>query len=152
LNEFLQKHPHHINHNTEGVEKSLRIFGFKRMEHPLYSPNLAPCDFFLFSAIKQAFAGQYFETIDDLSMGVQAFLGGLSADFLQTVFEEWIRGLRLYREGGGEYVELTLQNGILTFVIARIGDVSPGQYRKPCISRPMSKLEQRAVIHFLTLK
>jgi hypothetical protein len=36
------------------------------MEYPSYSPDLAPCDFFLFGAMKQAFSGQLFDTIDDL--------------------------------------------------------------------------------------
>jgi hypothetical protein len=38
-------------------------------------------------------------------MGMEAFLGGLCADFLQTVSQEWARRLQLYRDGGGEYVE-----------------------------------------------
>jgi hypothetical protein len=38
--------------------------------------------------MKQAFAGQHFDNIDDLLMDVQGFLGRLSADFLQTVFQE----------------------------------------------------------------
>jgi hypothetical protein len=55
------------------------------MEHPPYSPDLPPCDFFLFCAMKQVFAGQHSDTIDDLFIGVGAFLGRPSADFLQTV-------------------------------------------------------------------
>jgi histone-lysine N-methyltransferase SETMAR len=68
-------------HNTEGVQESLVNFGFRRIGHPAYSPDLAPCDFFLSGAMKQAFAKQHFDTTDDLFMGLQAFLGGLSADF-----------------------------------------------------------------------
>jgi hypothetical protein len=54
--------------------------------------------------MKQEFAGQSFDTIDDLFMGVGVFLGGLSADFVHAIFQEWVRQLRLYPEGGGEYV------------------------------------------------
>jgi hypothetical protein len=55
--------------------------------------------------MKQAFAWQHFATIDDLLMRVQAFLGGFSAEILQTVFQEWKRRMQLCCEGGGEYVE-----------------------------------------------
>jgi hypothetical protein len=72
-------------------QKSLANFGFIRMEHPPYSPDSAPCDFFLFGAMKQAFAGQHLDPIDDLFMGVEVFLGGPSADFSQTVFQEWVQ-------------------------------------------------------------
>jgi histone-lysine N-methyltransferase SETMAR len=82
-------------HTTEGVRENLASFGFRRIAHPPYSPDLAPCDFFLFSAMKHVFAGQHFATIDDLLMGVEAFLRGLSPDVLQTVFQEWVRRLQL---------------------------------------------------------
>jgi hypothetical protein len=75
------------------------------MAHPLYSPDLAPCDFFLFSAMNQAFALHDFAAIDDLVMNVEAFLRGLSADFSQTVLQEWIRPLQLCCKGGGGHVE-----------------------------------------------
>jgi hypothetical protein len=75
------------------------------MAHRPYSPDSAPCDFFPFGAMKQAFAGQHFATINDLLMSVYAFLRGLSADFLQTVFQEWIRRLQLVCERGGKYDE-----------------------------------------------
>jgi histone-lysine N-methyltransferase SETMAR len=92
-------------HNTEGVRENLASFGFRGMEHPPYSPDLAPCDFFLFGAMKQWFAGQHFTAIDDQLMRVEALLRGLSADFLQTVFQEWIRRLQLCWEGGEKYVD-----------------------------------------------
>jgi hypothetical protein len=77
-------------HGTERVRENLASFGFRRMAHPPYSQDLASRDF-VFGAMKQAFAGQHFATIDDLLMSVDAFLRGLSSDFLQTVFQEWIR-------------------------------------------------------------
>jgi hypothetical protein len=92
-------------HNTEGVGENLASLGFRRMTHPPYSPDLALCDFFLFGVMKQAFTRQHFATIDNLLMSVEAFLRGLSADFLQTIFQEWIRRLQLCCEGGREYVE-----------------------------------------------
>jgi histone-lysine N-methyltransferase SETMAR len=89
-------------HNTEGVRENLASFGYRRMMHSPYSPDLTPCDFFLFSEMKQAFAGQHFATIDDLLMRVEAFLRGLSADFLQAVYQEQIRRLQLWCDSGGE--------------------------------------------------
>jgi hypothetical protein len=100
-------------HSTEGVRENLASFGFRRMVHPLYSPDLEPCDFFLFGAMKYAFTGQYFAIIDDRLTSLEASPRGLSADFLQTVFPEWIRRLQLCCQTGVEYVEQTLQNGIL---------------------------------------
>jgi hypothetical protein len=37
------------------------------LEHPPYSPNLAPSDFFfLFLKIKEIFKGRHFDNIDDI--------------------------------------------------------------------------------------
>jgi hypothetical protein len=76
---------------NDGVQESLADFGFRRMEHPPYRPDLAPYDFLLFGAMRQAFTEQHFDIIDDVFMGVEAFQGGLSADSLQIVFQEWTR-------------------------------------------------------------
>jgi hypothetical protein len=84
------------------VQESFVNFGFRKLEHPPYSPDLAPCDFLLFGAMKKPFAGQHCETIDNLCMAVEAFLGWLSANFSQTFFQEWVRRLQLNRESGGE--------------------------------------------------
>jgi AraC-like DNA-binding protein len=92
-------------HNTGGVQEQLTNLGFTRMEHPPDSPDLAPCDFYLFGAMKENFSGQRFERVDELFFAVEAFLGGLSAHFLRTVFLEWERRLRVYCESRAEYVK-----------------------------------------------
>jgi histone-lysine N-methyltransferase SETMAR len=91
-------------HNAEGVQKHLRGLGFKRLEHPPCSLDLAPCNFFLFGAMKGNFWGQRFDSLDRLFDAGESFLGGPCADILQPVFQEWIRHLRLCSESGGEYV------------------------------------------------
>jgi hypothetical protein len=75
--------------STEEVQEHLINLGSKRMEHPLYSLDLPPCDFYLFSAMKENLSGQRFESVDELFFAVETFLRGLSADFLRTVFLEW---------------------------------------------------------------
>jgi histone-lysine N-methyltransferase SETMAR len=61
-------------HSTEEVQGHLRYLSFTRMEHPLYSPDLAPCDFFLFGTMKENFSGQRFESAQELFRAVEAFL------------------------------------------------------------------------------
>jgi hypothetical protein len=75
-------------HNTEEVQNYLTNLGFKRMEHPPSSPDLAPCDFYLFGAMKENFSGQRFESVDELFFPFEAFLKGPPADFLRMGFLE----------------------------------------------------------------
>jgi hypothetical protein len=78
-------------HNGEGVRENVASCGFRRMAHPPHIPDLVPCDCFRFGAMKQAFVGHHFATIHTFLMSVEAFQRGLSADFLQTIFQESIR-------------------------------------------------------------
>jgi hypothetical protein len=96
---------HTVIHNVERVQERMEKFEFRRTEHMYYSLDLVLCDFFLFGAMKQASAGQHFNTIDDLFNGVKAFPGGLSSDLFQTVLQRLVQRFQLSREGGGEYVE-----------------------------------------------
>jgi hypothetical protein len=49
-------------HNALSVKRYLAKNNIPVMEHPPYSPNLAPCDFFLFLKIKSAVKGTKFES------------------------------------------------------------------------------------------
>jgi hypothetical protein len=92
-------------HSTQEVRERLAQLGFKRMEHPRYLLDLAPCDFFLFGVRKKHLSGQRFDGLGELSLAMERFLGGLSADILQTIHQEWLRQLGLFCESGGEYME-----------------------------------------------
>jgi transposase len=43
---------------------SIKKHKIPELEHPPYSPDLAPCDFFLFPKIKSALKGNHFTSID----------------------------------------------------------------------------------------
>jgi hypothetical protein len=92
-------------HDTEAVQEYLVDCGFSRMNYLAYGPDLAPCNFFLFGAMKEKFSGMHFASVDEPFQGVESFLRGLSADTIQTVYAEWVRRLELCCEIGGEYFE-----------------------------------------------
>jgi len=47
------------------------------LEHPAYSPDLAPSDFFLFLKIKEILKGRHFDDIDDIRSNTTAALKGV---------------------------------------------------------------------------
>jgi hypothetical protein len=54
--------------------------------HPLYSPDLAPSDFYLFGHVKSLSRGESFETEEDLFSAVHVILGSLEKLILSMVF------------------------------------------------------------------
>ena len=61
------------------------------LEHPLYSSNLAPCDFFLFSKIKSVLKGTHFSAIDSIQMATTMQLKKIPENALQECIESWKR-------------------------------------------------------------
>jgi hypothetical protein len=76
-----------------------------QIEHPPSSPDLAPCDFFLFGYIKEILKDQSFETRDELLEAIKAIVREIGRDFLQSTFRSWVHRLEECCRRGGDYVE-----------------------------------------------
>ena len=57
--------------------------------HPPYSPDLAPCDFWLFPKVKMTMKGKRFESIQDIEAAMTAQLKTLTKEDLQNCFRKW---------------------------------------------------------------
>jgi len=58
---------HHDNapaHTSALAKAKLVALGYELLPHPPYSPDLAPCDFFLFPNLKMSLVGQKFASND----------------------------------------------------------------------------------------
>jgi len=71
------------------------------LEHPAYSPDLAPNDFFLFPKIKETLKGRHFDDIDDIRSNTTAALKAIPQNQFQNCFE----GLHRRIASQGEYFE-----------------------------------------------
>ena len=71
------------------------------LEHPPYSPDMAPSDFHLFPNIKKHLHAKWFKSHDDVNPEVQTWLRGQDPTFYRQGFEKWISHLDkcLNREG-----------------------------------------------------
>jgi len=73
--------------NALSVKRYLVKNNIPVMEHPLYSPDLAPCDFLLFPKIKSALKGIRFEFVDAVKAKATQLLNSLTQDDLQHCFQ-----------------------------------------------------------------
>jgi histone-lysine N-methyltransferase SETMAR len=65
---------HHDNspaHDVLRVREFLAKNSITKMDHPPYSPELAPCDFWLFPKLKNALKGQRFADLSDIQHNVK---------------------------------------------------------------------------------
>ena len=77
-----------------------------RIDHPPYSPDLGPCDFYMFGYIKNTFANTVFSSMDEAVKEITAFVEGIPKKQLIAVFDEWRRRLLSCIERKGEYTFL----------------------------------------------
>ena len=99
---------HHDNassHSTNDVRDFLQQNRVELLPHPPYSPDLAPCDFFLFPRIKKQLGGKKFENVENLARSVQSIVDNiLKEDYCQS-FQNWKIRLQRCIEVEGNYFE-----------------------------------------------
>lgn len=79
--------------------------GFEILEHPPYSPDLAPSDFYLFPRLKEHPRGKKFEDNNEVMAAVEEFSESQSKDFffkgILGLAKRWTKCIDLL----GDYVE-----------------------------------------------
>ena len=73
------------------------------MPHPPYSPDLAPCDFFLFGHVKRQLQGSNFEDTPSLITRINEILSAITPEMRKSVFANWITRLNWVIENNGDY-------------------------------------------------
>jgi hypothetical protein len=63
----------------------LHELGCELLSHSLYSPNLAPSDFFLVKDLERMFAGKQFSTNEEVIAKTEAYLGA----YLSKSYYKW---------------------------------------------------------------
>jgi histone-lysine N-methyltransferase SETMAR len=91
-------------HTSQLVTKYLADNKVDVMPHPPYSPDIAPCDFWLFSKLKRELRGQRFADEDEVDIAVNKFLEGLPKNDWLDVFESWQNRMKRVIELQGDYI------------------------------------------------
>lgn len=90
-------------HNGSKTSEFLSDHRLKRVDHPAYSPDLSPCDFWLFGRIKQLLEEKKLESPEELISEIQSLFNEVTFEELQSVFQEWIERLNWVISNNGEY-------------------------------------------------
>ena len=82
----MQKWSQRSSLKNKGKEEFLATKEITVLQHPAYSPDLAPSDFFLLPKIKEILKGRHFDYTDDIRS-----LKALPQNQFQNCFEGWTR-------------------------------------------------------------
>lgn len=97
---------HHDNgrpHVHHAVSSYLESEGITIMPHPPNSPDLSPCDFWLFDLIKENLNDQ--NNSESLYRAVSNFMNSLNKAEYRKTFDKWIQRMHLCVDNNGDYFE-----------------------------------------------
>jgi histone-lysine N-methyltransferase SETMAR len=88
---------------AEWQPPNLTVEGLGRAEHPPYSPDLSPCDFWLFGFLKEKLKDLQLRGVQSFHQAIPDLWNELTFEDVHAVFLEWMNRLSWVRENKGEY-------------------------------------------------
>jgi histone-lysine N-methyltransferase SETMAR len=92
-------------HTAETTRLEIGVLGFETVEHPPYSPDLAPMDFRVFPVVKAALKGKRFDSFKELSYAAQTVVSGLDSQWYKDTYKQWIARHQKCIACDGEFFE-----------------------------------------------
>ncbi len=92
-------------HRADVVQRTLDFLQWPQLKHPPYSPDLSPCDFFLFPLLKRKLRGHNFRNIPALKEEILNQIAAVTALQWRRCFKQWIERCRKCLAFRGEYFE-----------------------------------------------
>ena len=81
-------HDNAKSHKTGAVTQYLKYNKFTSLSHSAYSPDLVPCDIWLFPRLEEILAGPKSTHIQDLSRAVFSVLRGIPKEEFSSTFQQ----------------------------------------------------------------
>ena len=92
-------------HKAKVAQAAIRDCGFEELNHPAYSPDLAPSDYYLFRNLKKHLRGERYDSDFQLTSAVESYFEGKTKEFflagLQSLKSKWDKCIVL----DGDWIE-----------------------------------------------
>ena len=98
-------HDNALAHKSATVQEYLKESGLNVLDHPPYSPDLPPCDFWLFPRLKEILAGHHFESRCGIGSVVYQCLQHTPEEDYWVAFQKWVDRCKMCVEADGAYFE-----------------------------------------------
>jgi len=99
---------HHDNapdHSSHLIHQFLVKHGIVQLRQPPYSPDLAPCDFWLFPKLKNPLKGRRFDDVEEIKRNATKRLLAIPKAEYKECFRKWEDRWKKVVASKGEYFE-----------------------------------------------
>ena len=104
--EVLFLHDNALAHRALATHKKLAYLGFQSLDHPPYSPDLAPLTSHLFPGLKNNWKeGRHFSSDAEVIAATETWLDGQPSEFFLSGLQKLEQWAKKCTELCGEYVE-----------------------------------------------
>ena len=90
-------------HKSATVQEYLKESGLDVLDHPPYGPDLSPCDFWLFSRLKEMLAGHRFESRCGIGSAVYQCLQHIPKEDYRAALLKWVDWCKMCVEADEAY-------------------------------------------------
>jgi len=91
-------------HRAFATQRKLAYLGFHCLDYPLYSPDLVPSDYHLFTGLKKQLKGCHFSSDAEVIAAAETWLGGQPSVFFLSGLQTLQQRAKKCIELRGEYV------------------------------------------------
>ena len=92
-------------HSALATQNKLAYLGFQSLDHPPYSPDLAPSDYRLFPGLKNQLKVRHFSSDAEVIAAAETWLDGQLSEFILSGLQNLEQWAKKCIELRGEYVE-----------------------------------------------
>jgi len=92
-------------HRALATQKKLAYLVFQCLDHPPYSPDLAPLDYHLFPGLKKTIEGRHFSSDAEIIVATDTWFDGQPSEFFLSGLQKFEQRAKKCIELRGEYVE-----------------------------------------------
>lgn len=99
---------HHDNapaHSSNLVQQFLARHKIKQLRQPPYSPDIAPCDYWMFPKLKMALKGKRFDDIETIQSNATRELKAIPKPAFENCFKMWKHRWERVVQSNGDYFE-----------------------------------------------
>ncbi len=105
VGDIILHHDNASSHTADTTRLDIGLLGFDLVDHPPYSPDLAPMDFRVFPVVKSALKGTRFETFEHLSNATQRVVSQLDEEWYIDIFQQRLACHEKCITCSGDYLE-----------------------------------------------
>lgn len=91
-------------HTALATQKKIKEFGWEVIDHPPYSPDIAPSDYHLFRSLQNYLSGKNFDSRLAIEMAIDSFFGSKSEDFFRSGIMALPNRWQRVIENNGHYI------------------------------------------------